>query len=134
MHSPRQDHTSTLLNNGLVLIAGGYNGGQLSGAELYNQTSGTFTLTGSLTTSRYGHTATLLNDGEVLLAGGCCDLNNRPLSNAELYNPLTGTFVATGILRAARSGHRATKLNNGQVLVTGGYNGSVYLSSAELYQ
>jgi hypothetical protein len=49
------------------LIAGGEN---LASAELYDPTTGTFTLTGSMTAVREVHTATLLNNGTVLVAGG----------------------------------------------------------------
>ncbi len=54
LNTARYFHTATLLNNGLVLIAGGYNGGILASAELYNPATGTFTLTGSLNAARYG--------------------------------------------------------------------------------
>ena len=136
MTSTRSSHTATLLNNGMVLIAGGYTTtGIVASAELYNPATGatgTFTATGSMTSPRYLHTATLLNNGMVLIAGGT---NNAGmiLNEAELYNPATGTFTATGSMASARSYHTATLLNNGMVLIAGGRNVSGVLASAELY-
>jgi hypothetical protein len=63
--------TATRLNNGQVLIAGGADtNGLIPAAELYDPSTGTFSLTGSLNTPRLGHTATLLPNGEALIAGG----------------------------------------------------------------
>src|SRR5262245_41274482 len=60
--SSRYSHTATLLNNGKVLVAGGYNGSAfLASAELYDQATGTWTNTGSLAIQRYQQTATLLS-------------------------------------------------------------------------
>jgi N-acetylneuraminic acid mutarotase len=58
--------------NGEVLVAGGENNttGYLSSAELYNPSTGKWTLTGSMTAPRYAHNAVLLQNGEVLVAGG----------------------------------------------------------------
>lgn len=133
----RSNHTATMLNNGMVLIAGGsdYSGNALSSAELYNPTTGTFASTGSLSTARMFHTATLLSNGMVLIAGGSSYYGlGEPLSSVELYNPSSGTFSVTGSLNTARSSHTATLLNNGMVLIAGGsdVNGNP-LASAELF-
>ena len=132
LNTARASHTSTVLNNGMVLIAGGYNGNILASAELYDPAYGTFTSTGSLNNARIYHTATLLNNGMVLIVGGT-DNNGNILAGAELYNPATGTFTPTGSLSTARELHTAT-LKNGMVLIAGGTdnNGNI-LASAELY-
>ena len=129
----RQLHTATLLNSGMVLIAGGLDsGGNVSAsAELYNPATGTFSATGSLNTARRSHTATLLNSGMVLIAGG--EGSSSALASAELYDPATGIFITTGSLSSAREIHTATLLNNGMVLIAAGFNFSVQLASAELY-
>jgi hypothetical protein len=132
LNTARASHTSTVLNNGMVLIAGGYNGNILASAELYDPASGTFTSTGSLNNARIYHTATLLNNGKVLIVGGS-DNNGNILAGAELYNPATGTFTPTGSLSTARELHTAT-LKNGMVLIAGGTdNNRNILASAELY-
>ena len=132
MGTARYEHTATLLPNGKVLVAGGYNGPALSSAELYDPASGTWTATGSMGTARGEHTATLLPSGKVLVAGGF-DLSNA-LSSAELYDPVTGTWTATGSMSTARYDHTATLLPNGQALVAAGTDSDFRpLRSAELY-
>jgi hypothetical protein len=129
----RVNHTATLLPNGKVLVAGGFNGSiVLASAELYDPANGTWTATGSLNTARRGHTATLLPNGKVLVAGGSS--LSGDLASAELYDPASGTWTATGSLNTARRRHRATLLSNGMVLVAGGFDtNGLALASAELY-
>src|SRR5947207_3114499 len=119
----RGGHTTTLLPNGKVLVAGGYNftDGHLASAELYDPASGTWTATGSLFTARSSHTATLLSNGKLLVAGGY-NGGSSSLESAELYDPASGTWMVTGSLAAGRDSHTATLLPNGKVLVAGGFN------------
>jgi len=136
LNTARDTHTATLLNDGTVLIAGGFdsNANPLSSAEIYDPVAGTFTLTGSLNIGRAVHTATLLNNGMVLIAGGY-DFNGNAVASAELYNPTTRSFTATGSLNTPRyDGAQGTLLNNGMVLLAGGQdNNGNTLASAELY-
>src|SRR3984885_1548036 len=119
----------------LTLIAGGMaSGAYLSEAELYNPASGTFTVTGSMTTARELQSAILLNNGMVLIAGGYN--SSGFLSSAEVYNPASGTFTATGSMSTPRRFAATILLQNGTVLVAGGAGATdplVALSSAEIY-
>jgi len=127
----RESHTTTLLPDGKVLVAGGKAGvNYLASAELYNPATGTWTTTGNLGTARSGHRAVLLSNGLVLVIGG---YNGAILASTELYNPTTGTWTATGSLTTSRSIHTATLLADGRVLVVGGVTSGSDLSSAEIY-
>jgi trimeric autotransporter adhesin len=133
--TPRFAHTATMLNNGMVLLAGGSDssGNPLVSAELYSPAAGTFSSTGTLNVARINPTAALLNNGIVLIIGGF-DSTGSPLASAELYNPASSTFTLTGSLNAPRLNPTATLLSNGTVLVTGGSDSSGNpLASTELY-
>ncbi len=120
----RDPHTATLLNNGLILIAGGFgsNGTALNTAELYDPVANSSRYTvGSMNTPRAGHTATLLGDGTVLIVGGVDDQGNL-LATAEIYDPVADSFtlVSSSSLSVARQKHSATLLNDGTVVIVGG--------------
>jgi len=142
LNNAREAHTATLLPNGKVLVAGGFNNdssgqpqGQLSTCELYDPATKTWSVTGALADGRDGHTATLLSNGKVLVTGGY-DTIGMPLSSSELYDPVLGTWSSTGALVNARYFHTAILIPNGMVLVAGGtatYGSNVELSSSELY-
>jgi len=133
MTAKRAAHTATLLDNGKVLIAGGFvgNGSGLSSVELFDPTSNTFTSVESLSAARAGHTAIQLPNGKILIAGG---YNGDYLNSAEIFDPTTNRFTSTGRMVTARSGHVATLLNSGKVLLAGGVGtGWTFLADAELY-
>lgn len=126
----RTGHTATLLADGKALVVGGWDDtyGYVPGAELYDPTTGIWTLTGNTKCTRADvRTATLLFDGKVLIAGGGCE---------ELYNPVTRTFTLTGGMNEWRIYHTATRLADGRVLVAGGimdnWDGTP-IGSAEIY-
>ena len=57
MSVSRYDHTATLLPSGRVLVAGGSleNTSILASAELYDQVTGAWSLTGAMSTPRHMH-------------------------------------------------------------------------------
>ena len=123
MHHARVSHTATLLNDGNVLVAGGYGDNVVSSAELYDPKSLTFTETAGMGTARCKHTAGLLPDGGVLIAGGSDSRGwNRNLSSAETYDPRTRKFTAASSLNDSRFKlpDEAVQLRSGQLLMAGG--------------
>jgi N-acetylneuraminic acid mutarotase len=143
LNAARGGHTATLLPNGDVLLAGACNDGIYCGnnssAELYNPTTGTWSITGALNTTRFFHTATLLPDGQVLIAGGdhvnFFSGTEVFLNSAEIYDPATRNWNTTANLNGPRLFHTATLLQNSKVLVVGGWDsyGGRVLGSTELY-
>jgi Kelch motif len=125
MNARRFGHTATLLGNGKVLVAGGWDQFSLAptnDAELYDPSTGNWSKTGSLNVGRYIHTATLLPDGQVLVAGGEAT-NFEDTIITELYNPMSGTWSTTSPLGRDFEQHTATLLPNGDVLLAGGFLG-----------
>jgi hypothetical protein len=136
MNQARMLATATLLPNGKVLIAGGFNvtvdsagvvrNTPLSSTEIYDPATNTFAAsTPSMNQARGNATATLLPNGKVLVAGGvdvreAC-INCSSTASTEIYDPATNTFAAsTPSMNQARAGATATLLPNGKVLIAGG--------------
>jgi hypothetical protein len=106
----REFQTATLLPNGRVLAAGGYQSNTayyLASTELYDPAAGTWTATADLNHTSAYHTATLLPNGKVLVAGGrggggwlsLAQLFDPGLGFAETYRPTLSTIsspVTTG--------------------------------------
>jgi hypothetical protein len=142
MTSPRTSHTATLLANGKVLIAGGYNGGVnvvpgsfTNTAELFDPASDIFAslLPNTMSSGRSLHTATLMTDGRVLIAGGYS--GSAVLSTAELFDSASGTFtsLSPNTMASPRGHPSATLLPSGKVLIAGGESNPGYLNTAELF-
>lgn len=138
LNAARYGHTTTLLNDGRVLVAGGSDaaGTPLASAELYDPALNRWTSVASMTIARSGHGAVLLGNGLVLVTGG--STVTTPTKTAELYDPVANAWRSAGTMTLPRSAHSQTFLADGRVLVAGGYTPNadpyqVYANSAELY-
>ena len=88
----RMLHSSTLLPNGKVLVAGGKSdvdvySEPLSSVEIYDPSAKRWTAASDLIYPRYMHAATLLPNGKVLIAGGA----PADYTSAEIYDPLSNS-------------------------------------------
>jgi hypothetical protein len=135
--------SATRLANGEVLLAGGDNPFSssttvfIATAELYNPSTGQWSMTGSMPSARRYQATVLLPNGEVLVAGGE-DSSFSSIADAVLYNPATGTWQPKARMHDDRLLPLAALLRNGTVLIAGGdhaSNGSIVspLTSAEVF-
>jgi hypothetical protein len=135
MNNARYEHTTTVLSDGRVLVAGGEqsNGVSHAGTELYDPGTATFASTAPLITPRGFHTATRLANGNVLVAGG--RNGTVAVATAEVYNPNipAGMWTETmGPMSGPRQFHTASMIEGGRVLIAGGF-GTGPLKTAEVY-
>jgi deoxycytidylate deaminase len=133
MQENRSAHVSSLLTDGKVLIAGGYNTSvHLKSAEIFDSSNETWTSTQNEMSAEHSYgTASLLDNGNVLVVGGWN--GNLNLNSCDLYNPSLNSWSVVSSMASSRSDHTATKLQNGKILVVGGYDGVLNLNSCELY-
>jgi len=154
MVAPRLGHTATPLQDGMVLVVGGFALGydlelpitprvpvvgvytRGPSAELYDPMVGMWSSTTNMFWDRAAHTATLLRDGRVLVAGGYDVYTKRPLTVAEVYDPKADNWSITGKMSTGRGLHTATVMQDGAGLVAGGgtLDGTACAASSELYQ
>lgn len=147
MKATRARHSATLIASGPlagnVLIAGGFSdeaGGDVATTELYDPSTGQFTLAGAMGAPRESQSATYLDPaivtgglaGQVLIAGGG-DLS-APSATAEAFNPQTETFTPAGSMSTPRTLQSAVLLGTGRLLIAGGQSSDTgFLLSAELF-
>lgn len=125
----RYDHTSTVLSDGRVLIAGG--NPDSSAAETYEPQLDSFVASGSLSFNRRYHTANLLKSGRVILIGGANSTGAPTIS--EIYLPNSSSFTNGPDFTTQRYGHTSTELINGKILIAGGISGPSSLTSIQIY-
>lgn len=124
----RMAHSSTLLNDGRLLIVGGmyFDGGynfNVRSAEVFNPSTQTFSsVTSPFNEYSAGHTATLLNDGKVMVFYE---------NHTEVYDPVNNNWQIKSSSSDTRSGHEVVKFSDGKVFVFGGDYSMT--ASTELY-
>lgn len=134
MNLPRAGHGASLMNNGKVLITGGFQAfdltdlltfltGVQASTELFDPATDTFTAGPTMLEPRALHTSTSMSNGQVLIAGGLSiiPIVNIPTisSTAYAYTP-GGSFGLPKFMSGGRLGHSAVALPNGKVLLVGG--------------
>jgi hypothetical protein len=140
-------HTSTVLADGRLLIAGGLcdvaqalNDSApyppYAGMSIWDPLKRQWQSAPALAQTRIFHTATRMPDGSVLLIGGESDPQLPHDGSGVLASVVRyagGKLVAAPRMAAARAKHSATALSDGSVLVLGGLDDTNHpLTSAEL--
>lgn len=132
----RKQAVSTVLQNGQVLIMGGYVGDypkcvSTRHTEIFDPRTNKFSRTGDLIHARRGANAVTLRDGRVLVTGGTTD-NGAVVEVAEIFDPLRGKFNEIGKLNHPRMGHTALLLQDGRVMLIGGFGPKLMQGVAEI--
>ena len=132
MTQARSTHTATKLNDGRVLIVGGYPvygpGVASATAEIYDPGTGTCSAVAAPSMGRTLHTATLLADGRVLVIGGGAKFDFSDVvgslatvvGTTEIYDPVANTWSAGPNTPGPLLAHQASLLGDGRVLVSSG--------------
>jgi hypothetical protein len=122
MTTARFGHSGTLLADGRVLIAGGYDEIRaLVSAEFYDPSTGTFTATDDITTGG----CTFLPDGEVLIFGYITELSGHAAGACAALGPSAITTFTRLF--------SATLLADGKVLVFGDAGCCSSIEQTEVY-
>jgi hypothetical protein len=114
LNAPRTFHTGTLLPDGRVLVAGGWDlTNYLSSAEIYDPTNGLWSSVSGMNVIRSRATATLLKDGRVLVVGGENNNGNvfTTTATAELFDPIARVQTPIVLQNFSRQTNGAFQFN-----------------------
>lgn len=119
MITPRKFYSTVLLDNGEVLITGGYNNkGTTNQSEIYNPQTKTFSQTSDMIYPRDFHTSLLLKNGNALILGGMRKrTSNEPTQNVEIYDTKTHKFFLKGKIKYKNIQNKVILLPDGKVFI-----------------
>ena len=117
----------TRLADGRVLAAGGLDLNStranpvLMSSEIYDPATGLWSMSGDMSTKRWGFTITTLSNGRVLAAGGANAGTECEFSPTyDLFDPATGLWTNAGVMNVHRGFYRSITAADGRVLFLGG--------------
>lgn len=131
MNYPRSEHillttpdSNVIAINGMTAITsqGSFTGPVTNTVELYNRSTGTWSVIGSTNIARRQGQAVFISDHEVYIVGGrLSDLST--LSSAEIFDLTTGTSTTAAPAPMPVNMHRVELASNGDVIIAAGRNG-----------
>ncbi len=134
MNEARMEHTMTRLQDGRVLITGGFGIGPITNAldsvEIWDPATQSFSFAKPMHTRRARHAATLRSNGRVFVTGGYD--STIETAKAEEYDPETGEWTELAAMTVGRMYNAAVELPDGNVLVASGCCDQAY-PTAEVY-
>ncbi len=125
-----------LLENGNVIVSGGYNGSIMSSSEIYDPTTQTWSPAGELNIQRMiliPPGIVTLSDGKALIVNGEGPGLIQGLSANEIYNPDDNTWALVASSIVGRYRAIVAPLQGNKVLLAGGNTGSGITNTAEIY-
>lgn len=119
LHEGRSYHTATLLQDGRVLVVGGWVfTAPIASVEIYDPAARTWSAGAPMASARCYHSDSLLADGRVLVMGG---RQSDAIAATESYDPSTNAWISLPAMPTERYSFGMTKLVDGRVLVAGGF-------------
>lgn len=118
MSTPRSSAGSVAIDDGCVLVVGGFAPNPTATAEIYNSETKKWQPAASMGVARAGAAATRLTNGQVLVTGGIT-AGSKYLASAEIYDPKANTWAPATPMSIPRGSHTSTLLPDGRVLVAG---------------
>lgn len=124
----RANHTSTLLEDGRVLITGGgwpLFAPNIREVEIFDPKKNTVCLAGALNKPRENHGVASLHNGKILLVGGrtaadFSDADENLTSTVELYDPNNSSSTLVGQLHQARQSPKVFPVGASGAIVLSG--------------
>ena len=140
MQTHRYVQDAVLLQDGRVLVAGGWSSTtlqsrSLASAEIFDPGTGRWASVGDMTTGRAQFRMAVLPDGRVLAVGGLGS-GHEPQASVDLFDPGSESWTSTGAMSDASWWPTLVVLPDGRALVAGGASdksGAKPLARAELY-
>ncbi|KAJ4772114.1 Kelch-like protein 12 [Rhynchospora pubera] len=126
MSSPKS-YVAVAALDGIIYVAGGYDGSWFDTVECYDRTKDEWTLQPSLTCEKGCHSGVSV-DGKIYVLGG--KNFSDYFSKVDMLDPLLGKWIDYIPMLEQRSTFGAAALN-GAIYAVGGYDGTKYLSTGE---